>query len=540
MPHRGPASPNSMAKVPMANETKAVNLMPTPENFARTGISGLDSILEGGIPRSNVTLVEGAIGTGKTTMGVEFVYRGASEFDEPGLIVLFEVSPEKVVRDAAQLGWDLPALERQGRVKIVYTTRQVFRQELQQADSLLLQEAAQMGAARLFVDGVVGVIDGGGDGQEPREAFHVLVEGLQRDRLTAMLAVEATALTQDRLPVLEESIADTVIRLRMEDVQRATTRSIEIIKSRGHSYQMGRHSFRIVTGRGIEVYRRVQAPRAASRDRAAAFDPSTRATTGVPGLDEVVNGGYFLGSTTVVAGISGVGKSVMALQYIAEGARLGEPSLMLTLDEQVPQVLRNAKSIGIDLQAHIDRGVVQLYYDPPQEIEVDHHFHTIEQIVKDFRPRRAVLDSISTYGSSLGTQGRLFRDFFHALVALMKEYQVAAVYNHENPEMLGMSSMMGAFGMSSLVDNIILMNWIELGDTFRLGLTVAKMRANPTVRETHECEITDGQGMRVLPRRLPLAAPTAMAPFSSFGGLISRAPERHTHGTEPGEVTGGQ
>jgi len=367
----------------------------------------------------------------------------------------------------------------------------------------------------------------------------VLVEGLQRDRLTAMLAVEATALNQGRLPVLEESIADTVIRLRMEEVQRATIRSIEIIKSRGHSYHMGRHSFCIVTGRGIEVYRRVQSPRAASRDRAAAFDPSSRVTTGVPGLDEVVNGGYFLGSTTVVAGISGVGKSVMALQYMAEGARLGEPSLMLTLDEQVPQVLRNAKSIGIDLQTHIDRGVVQLYYDPPQEIEVDRHFHNIEQIVKEFRPRRAVLDSISTYGSSLGTQGRLFRDFFHALVALMKEYQVAAVYNHENPEMLGMSSMMGAFGMSSLVDNIILMNWIELGDTFRLGLTVAKMRANPTVRKTHECEITDGQGMRVLPRHLPLAAP-AMAPFSSFGGLISRAPERHAHGTEPGEVTGGE
>src|SRR2546427_171820 len=221
-----------MTTFPMANETKAVNLMPTPDKFALTGISGLDSILEGGIPRSNVTLVEGAIGTGKTTMGVEFVYRGASEFNEPGIIVLFEVSPEKVVRDAAQLGWDLTALERQGRVKIVFTTRQVFRQELQQADSLLLQTAAQMGAARLFVDGVAGVIDGGGDGQEPREAFHVLVEGLQRDRLTAMLAVEATALTQDRQPGVEESIADTVIRLRMEEMQRATTRSIEIIKAR--------------------------------------------------------------------------------------------------------------------------------------------------------------------------------------------------------------------------------------------------------------------------------------------------------------------
>src|SRR3989454_5626669 len=158
----------------MANETKAVNPMPTPDKFALTGISGLDSILEGGIPRSNVTLVEGAIGTGKTTMGVEFVYRGASEFDEPGLIVLFEVSPEKVVRDAAQLGWDLAALERQGRVKIVFTTRQVFRQELQQAGSLLLQEAAKMGAARIFVDRGGGVIDGGGGGPETARAVPVV------------------------------------------------------------------------------------------------------------------------------------------------------------------------------------------------------------------------------------------------------------------------------------------------------------------------------------------------------------------------------
>jgi len=223
-----------------------------------------------------------------------------------------------------------------------------------------------------------------------------------------------------------------------------------------------------------------------------------------------------------VAGISGVGKSVMGLQYIAEGARRGERSLMLTLDEQVPQVLRNAKSIGIDLQPEIDRGVVQLYFDPPQEIEIDHHFHKIEQIVEEFRPTRVLLDSLSTYGSSLGTQGRIFRDFFHALIALMKEHQIAAVYNHENPEMLGMSSMMGDFAMSSLVDNIVLMNWIELGDTFRLGLTIAKMRSNPTTRTTHECEVVDGKGMRVLKRRLP----TTKSAFSSYSSLISRAPDR--------------
>jgi circadian clock protein KaiC len=491
-------------------------------DVVQTGIRGLDSILADGIPRGNIILTEGSIGTGKTTLGVEFIYRGAAAFDEPGIIVLFEVSPDKIVRDAARFGWDLPALERQRKLRIVFTTRQVFQQELQQADSLLLEEAANMGARRIFVDGA-GLIGAAAGNGGPRETFHVLVEGLHRERLTAMLAVEASAFTTGAL-LPEESIADTVVRLRMEDSQRATFRSLEIVKSRGHDYQMGRHSFRIVNEQGIEVYRRVQAPRKASRDRAAAFDPTTRVTTGVPGLDPIVNGGYFVGSTTVIAGISGVGKSVMACQYLAEGARLNEGSLMLSLDEQVPQILRNAASIGIDLQTEIDRGIVRVQYDPPQEIEVDHHFHQIEQIIEEFKPKRVVLDSLSTYGSTLGTERRMFRDFFHALVALMKENQIAAVYNNENPEMLGMSSMMGDFAMSSLVDNIILMNWIELGDTFRLGLTVAKMRANPTVRTTHECEILDGKGLRVLPRQLKVPPPIA---FSGYRGLISRAPERH-------------
>lgn len=501
----------------------------TSHDLVQSGISGLDAILSAGIPRGNVILLEGAIGTGKTTLGVEFVYRGASQFGEPGIIVLFEVSPDRLVRDAAGLGWDLPALERAGTLKIVFTTRQVFKQEIQQADSLLLEEAARMGARRIFVDGVAGLLGtGNGDGKEPRDTFHVLVEGLQRENLTAILAVEASALSDNRASALpEESIADTVIRLRMEDMTRAAVRSIEIVKSRGHDFQMGRHSFRIIDGHGIEVYRRVQAPRRASRDQAAAFDSTTRVPTGIPGLDVLVNGGYFIGSTTVISGISGVGKSVMGLMYIAEGARRGERCLMLTLDEQVQQVIRNGNSIGIDLQAHIDSGLVRIQYHTPQEMEIDYHFHQIEQTIEEFKPKRVLFDSLSTYGSNLGTRGRMFRDFFHALVALMKEHQTATVYNHENPEMLGMASMMGDFAMSSLVDNIILMNWIELGDAFRLGLTVAKMRANPNTRSTHECKILDGQGLHVLPRTLPRST---TQPFSAYQNLISRNPARQPGG----------
>jgi circadian clock protein KaiC len=501
-------------------------------DLVKTGIIGLDSILSDGIPRGNLILLEGTIGTGKTTLGVEFVYRGASQFDEPGIIVLFEVSPDRIVRDAAQLGWNLPALERAHKLKIIFTTRQVFGLELQQADSLLLEEAAEMGARRIFVDGVPGVIGvlGNGGGVEARDTFHVLAEGLQRENLTAVLAVEATGFSDQRLLALpEETIADTVIRLRMEEVTRATVRSIEIVKSRGHDFQMGRHTFRIVDGHGMEVYRRVQAPRK-NRDEAAAFDPTTRITSGVPGLDALVNGGYLLGSTTVIAGISGVGKSVMGLHYLAEGARCGQRSLMLSLDEPVRQIIRNANSIGIDLKQLIDSGSVRVQYDTPQEIEIDRHFHNIEQLVEDFKPTRVLFDSLSTYGSNLGTTGRMFRDFFHALVALMKEHQTATVYNHENPEMLGMASMMGDFAMSSLVDNILLMNWIEMGDAFRLGLTVAKMRGNPNARATHECEILDGQGMRVLPRQIP--APL-LRPFSSYLNLISRNPARSPDPSAP-------
>jgi circadian clock protein KaiC len=496
--------------------------MPRPE-LIKTGIAGLDDILSGGIPRGNVILLEGAIGCGKTTLGVEFVYRGASRFDEPGVIVLFEASPDKIIRDAQGFGWDLRELERTDRLRIVFTSREVLRQELQQADSVLLEEAAKIGARRIFIDGVARLAGGNGnDTSEARSTFHVFTEGLHRENLTAALALEASAYDPGHshngvLP--EESIADTVIRLRMEESQRAVSRSVEIVKSRGHDYQMGRHTFRIIDGHGIQVYRRVQAPRPA-RDRVAAYDPTARVSTGVPGLDALVNGGYFTGSTTVVVGISGVGKSVMGLQFVAEGTRRRERSLMLSLDEKVDQIMRNAASIGIDLAPEVARGRVRLEYEPPQEIEIDAHFYHIEQIIEEFQPKRVVIDSLSTYGSSLGTQGRIFRDFFHALVALMKEHQIAALYNHENPEMLGMTSMMGDFQMSSLVDNIILMNWAEIGDVFRLGMTVAKMRGNPVNRVTHEVEILDGQGMRVLP------IPAERHPFSSYTGLVSRAPER--------------
>ncbi len=175
-------------------------------DLVKTGISGLDAVLSGGIPRGNVILLEGAIGTGKTTMGTEFVYRGIKEFGEPGVIVVFEISPDKLTRDAAGLGWDLRELERQKKLTIIFTTREVFRQELQQADSLLLDEANKIGARRIFIDGAAGLFPLGSE--ESRETFHILVQGLQRENLTAIMALEAAAFDGGRSHSMhEESIA---------------------------------------------------------------------------------------------------------------------------------------------------------------------------------------------------------------------------------------------------------------------------------------------------------------------------------------------
>jgi circadian clock protein KaiC len=124
------------------------------DTLVRTGIAGVDDLFHGGIPRTNVVLVEGGVGSGKTLFGVEFIYKGITEFNEPGIIVVFETSPAKLIRDAATMGWDLPALQAQKELQIVFTSPQVIEQELRSADSLLLEMAVEIGAKRIFIDGV--------------------------------------------------------------------------------------------------------------------------------------------------------------------------------------------------------------------------------------------------------------------------------------------------------------------------------------------------------------------------------------------------
>src|SRR5918992_421561 len=190
-------------------------------DLIRTGIAVLDDILRGGFPRGNILLVEGAAGTGKTLLGMEFVYRGITEHHEPGIIVTFEVAPRKLMRDAIGFGWDLEGLQQQNQLKIIFTSPQVLSQELRSPDSLLLEAAAQMGAQRIFIDGIsllrmVSNQVNGANGEDAngmgsyRQILQLLLEGLQRENLTAVLSHEVTSIAQQSFALeVTEFLCDT-------------------------------------------------------------------------------------------------------------------------------------------------------------------------------------------------------------------------------------------------------------------------------------------------------------------------------------------
>jgi circadian clock protein KaiC len=503
-------------------------------NLIRTGIAGLDDILLGGFPKGNVLLVEGAAGTGKTLLGLEFVYRGITEHNEPGIIVTFEVAPRKLIRDAAAFGWDLEGLQQQNKLKLIFTSPQVLSQELRSPDSLLLEAAAQMGAQRIFIDGIslLRTVSNHvnhateGDGNSIgsfRQLLQLLLEGLQRENLTAVLSHEVTAVEQQAFALeVTEFLCDTVIVLRRDQNRRGTRRSLEVTKSRGQDFDTGLHTLRITAGQGLEVYRRVQAP---PRDLSSERQPTSTTRQSVIGsdpLDVLFGGGVFDGSVTMAVGVSGVGKTVLGMQLLLEGAKNQKRGLMVSLDEHPEQVMRNAETLDLNLREHLESGTIQFFYDSPRELELDVHFARITRIIAEHNIERLIIDGMTSYQTALEDE-QLYREFFHALVDYSKQRLMTTFLSYENPELFGVNQFMPEFPVSSIVDNIVLLNFVELSNTMHRAITVAKARGSANQFVTREFTIGPG-GISLVPVDQARALP--VLPFQSYYGLLSRAPTR--------------
>jgi len=494
-----------------------------------TGIRGLDEILLGGIIRNNTVLVKGIAGSGKTLLGIQFVYNGAVRFDEPGIVVSFEANPEKFHQDAEGFGWNLQELHDAGRLELIFTSPEVLQTELDDPQSLLLQRANEIQARRIFIDTVSlfqgadanGLSKACGRGSY-RSMLNQVMNNLHRAGLTAIIAHEVTQ--HDELVFsleVADVLADTVIRVDRGRRERGIYRSIAIEKSRGQDFDAGRHTLLITPGVGIEVFRRVQA-----EVRGLGEQPTSRAKrslTGVEALDTVFGGGVYEASVTLVIGVSGAGKSLLGYQVAAESGKNGHPALLVSLDEHPLQIQRNADALGLNLGEQFRAGTVQYLHDSPLELEIDTHYHKIKQIIEDHQIERLVLDGLTTYQNALGDQ-RIFREFVHGLMAFTKRRLITTFILYENPEVFGITRFMPDAAISSIVDNILLLSFVEIGNQVRRSLTVIKARGCAHDIVSREFTIGAG-GMSLVEDR----GGGLNMPFHRLDSLLSRAPKRRPH-----------
>jgi circadian clock protein KaiC len=494
------------------------------EALTKTGIEGLDSILLGGIPRSNVILLQGVTGSGKTLMGLEFIYRGITQYNEPGLVVVFETNPDKLIRDAAEFGWRLNELQQQKKLQVIFTTAQVFDREMRSPDSLLLETAREMGAQRIFVDGVGLLNPGLGNSSLQagyRELLQQLIESLNRENLTAMLSLElGTAPESIAIVEMADFLADTVIQLGRERHGRRIQRSVEVLKSRGQDYESGEHTLQIMATQGLAIFRRVQAP-----VRANVKQPTSstmRSVIGVEALDTLIGGGIFDGSTTMVVGVSGVGKTVLGTQILREGSlKQRTRGLLISLDEHPAQIIRNAQTLGLNLEEQVADGTIRILFESPQELDVDSHYARIIQLIEKHDVQRMVIDGMTSYSTAIGDVG-VYRDFFHAMVAYSKQRLMTTFFNYENPEFLGISSYMPDFPVSSIVDNLILLSLVEINSSLHRCISVVKSRGSKHSFDTREFVIGQG-GISLVPLEQNLIPEL---PLESYSSLLGRAPTR--------------
>jgi circadian clock protein KaiC len=492
-----------------------------------TGVSGLDEVLFGGVTRNNIILVEGAPGTGKTTLGLGFIHAGAQRFDEPGVIVTFELSPQKLLRDARGYDWDFEELERQRKVKILYTSPSVLLDELQSTDGVLASEIAALGAKRLLIDGLtpLQLLAQSRHERPYRESLHLLVEGLQRLGITALLTREIETPGREAAGHAHERfVCDTIITLGTQKRRRSMLRTLEVVKSRGQDFLTGQHTLRIEAGHGIQVYRRTQ-----SRPLEFVEQPTSteRLSIGCGSLDEMMEGGLYRGSVTLAVGISGTGKTVSGVQFLVEGAKRGEPGLLVTLDEHPQQLIRNAATLGLDLAGPVKQEQLFIHYDSPLELELDVHFDRIVRLVEQHSIQRVVLDSVAAYESASPDEAT---DFLYSLVTYLKRRLCTVVCNYESPELLGVSQISEQLKASHLVDNIIILNYVEISTRLRRAITIPKVRGSKNAQLTREYVIGPG-GISLLDEQAGEAAhlpEVPQLPFSSYYGLLSRSPARQS------------
>jgi circadian clock protein KaiC len=438
---------------------------------APTGVQGLDEVTQGGLPRGRPTLICGGAGCGKTMLAAEFIVRGATLYDEPGVFMMFEENVAELTQNLRSLGFDLDKLVRQK--KLVLDFVYVERSEIEETGAYDLEglfirlghAIDTIGAKRVVLDTIEALFAGIPNHAVLRAELRRLFRWLKDRGVTAVITGERGDSTLTRYG-LEEYVADCVILLDHRIIDEVSTRRLRVVKYRGSAHGTNEYPF-LIGAHGFSVL----PVTSVMLDHAA---PATRITTGIAGLDDMlVGGGVFQGSSVLVSGVPGTGKSSIAACFADAACARGERVLLFAYEESRSQLIRNMRSIGIDLARWEARGLLDIHATRPALLGLEQHLVAIRDLVQQRKPAVVVIDpvsSLSTDRENVSVQLMLMR-----LVDFLKREGVTALFTTLTSDLAG-GLPDTELGLSSWMDTWVLLDNLAYNGERTRTLQVIKSR----------------------------------------------------------------
>lgn len=456
-----------------------------------TGIQGLDEITDGGLPQGRPTLICGSAGCGKTLMGIEFLVRGAVEYNEPGVLISFEESPEDLTQNVASLGWNLEELIAEQKLAIDYIHIDPYQiEEIGNYDleGLFIRIGSlldEIQAKRIVLDTIEVLFISLNNSSIVRSEIRRLFRWLKEKGLTAIITGERGENTLTRQG-LEEYVSDCVIRLDQRVQEEISTRRLQIIKYRGSQHGTNEYPF-LITENGISVLpiTSVSLEHQVSNERVS---------SGVPRLDTMLgNEGYFRGSSILITGTAGTGKSSFAAHFAAAACKRGEGCLYIATEESPQQIMRNMRSIGLDLQSYIEQKLLYFQAVRPTAYGLEMHLMMLHQYLQKFNISAVVIDPMS----NLILSGSLHQTkiFFIRLIDFLKAHHITVLLTNLTS---GNSYLEHTeIGVSSLMDTWIDLRTVESSGERNRILYILKSRGMPHSNQGREFFIAS-QGITIL------------------------------------------
>ncbi|MBU0474391.1 MAG: circadian clock protein KaiC [Bacteroidetes bacterium] len=450
-----------------------------------TSIKGLDEITDGGLPKGRPTLICGDAGCGKTLFAMEFIVHGATMYNEPGVFISFEETEKELTANVASLGFDLDDLVSKKKLWLEHIF--IDRGEIEEKGEYDLKglfvrihhAIESTKAKRVVLDTIESLFSALPNPIVIRTELRRLFGWLKKKGVTAIITGERGngSLTRQGL---EEYVSDCVILLDHRVHDQSSIRRLRIVKYRGSIHGTNEYPFLIdedgfsilpVTSLGLNH-----------------ISSNERISTGIPRLDTMFSGkGYYRGSTILVSGTAGTGKTSLAAQFVEAACKRGERVLYFAFEESPSQFMRNMSSIGIDLEPHVKKGILHFHATRPTLYGLEHHLTTTIKLINKFKPRIVVLDPIDAF--IMGDNRTEVKIMLLRLVDFLKGNNITAFF--ANLTNCGNSQELTDMAISSLIDTWLLLRDIEIGGERNRGLYILKSRGMSHSNQIREFKLTD-------------------------------------------------